>query len=82
MRVAGCELAWTAIAFVCADLERVEFLIGRQPDHLRAILHEHRAILTGLLSGRPAETAKIADRHIRNIETDLLRYGRDHPFVA
>lgn len=78
MAAFGRPRAWTACQHVSADMMRVQFLIGMKPDHVKAIVAEHRAVLEQVLAGDLASAARLLAKHIRNVDIDQADLKREH----
>lgn len=74
----GHPRVWIACQHVCADMMRVQFLIGMKPDHIHTIVAEHRAVFEAVRAGRFAEAASLLADHIRNADPDQSALKYDH----
>lgn len=62
--------AWTACQHVSADMIRVQFLIGMRPDHIEAIVSEHRGILDSIRDKDFAQASALLAAHIGKVDLD------------
>ena len=70
MTAFGQPLAWTACAFVCADIARIQFLAGPQKSHLLDVVREHRDILKAIKDNNTDAAADALQAHVRNVAFD------------
>lgn len=70
MNAFGVPRAWTACQHVSADMMRVQFLIGLRPDHIAAIVSEHRAILDSVGQGDFKAASALLAAHIGSVNID------------
>jgi DNA-binding GntR family transcriptional regulator len=78
MRAYGYPQAWTASQYICADMVRVQFLIGMQARHIDSIIAEHRAILSHARAGGRQAAAAALRLHVGNVDTDIAELLDTH----
>lgn len=62
--------AWTASQHIAADMIRVQFLTGLRPDHVDAIIAEHREIIAAVRKADFARAAALMAAHIESVDLD------------